>query len=97
TPEPLNVLVVDELAAEVAPGRFISAALSPLPEVATGYRVEQAGPSSLEKSLAAYATVIIANVPRLTAMAEANLKQYAEGGGAVVYFASKDANARYLT
>lgn len=96
-PEPLRVLIVDELAADAAPGRFVAAALSPLPEVATGFHAEQSGPSALEKPLEAYASVVVSNVPRLSAAAITNLRRYVEGGGVLVYFAGKDANARYLT
>ena len=96
-PEALRVLITDELAADVAPGRFIAAALSPLPEVATGFEAVPAGPSALEKPLGEYASVVVSNVPRLSASAVANLRRYVEGGGVLVYFASKDSNARYLT
>lgn len=96
-PEPLRVLIADELAADAAPGRYVAAALSPLPEVATGFIAEQAGPSALEKPLGEYASVVVSNVPRLSAAAVTNLRRYVEDGGVLIYFASKDANARYLT
>lgn len=96
-PETLRVLIADELAADVAPGRLVAAALSPLPEVATGFAAVPAGPSALEKPLDEYASVVVSNVPRLTASAVANLRRYVEDGGVLVYFASKDASARYLT